>query len=96
MDLGNGYKMIKIGGGYALHVPVIVIDKKTKKEKQGHQIHYYGCVYQALNGFLRHSMEDPDTVDALRDKIKATIQKIRDLEAQIKDEFSIKILVSKP
>ena len=96
MDIGFGYKIIRRTRGYDLYVPTMNIDPKTEEMKAGFRVYHYGVLYSALIGFLRESLEEPKDLDALRERVQAIVQQLRDLEKQLKDEFSVEVLVSKP
>lgn len=55
--------------------------------------YYYGCVYQALIGFLKKVPLGRD-IDDLRTKVEEIVNLIKGYESIIKETFSIEVLVS--
>lgn len=55
--------------------------------------YFYGCIYQALIGFLKKVPLRKD-IDDLKMKVEEIINIIREAETEIKKTFSIEVLVA--
>ena len=97
MILNDIWSIEEISGGFVLiekrtgHVRKD--GKLTDKTKVIEDNYYYGCVYQALIGFLQKLSIERD-IDDLRTKVEEIIKIIKDAEIEIKKKFCIEVLVS--
>ena len=67
--------------------------KLTGKTKIVENKYFYGCIYQALIGFLQKVPLGRD-IDDLRTKVEEIVNLIKGYESIIKETFSIEVLVS--
>lgn len=72
--------------------------KLTDETKIVEKKYYYGCVYQALKGFLKRAIGTifvgQKNTDDLKTKVEEIVRIINDAETEIKEKFSIEVLVS--
>ena len=67
--------------------------KLTDETKIIEKKYFYGCIYQALKGFL-HKAPSGGDINDLKTKVEEVIKIINDAETEIKENFSIEVLVS--
>jgi len=98
MILNDTYSIEEDSGGFAL------IEKKEGRVKVDGEFvegrtktveikYFYGCIYQALIGFLNKVPSGRD-IDDLKTKVEEIINIIREAETEIKKTFRIEISVA--
>jgi len=98
MILNDIYSIEEDSGGFALiekregrvKVDGEFVEGKTKIVEHKY---FYGCIYQALIGFLNKVPSGRD-IDDLKTKVEEIVNLIKGYESIIKETFSIEVLVS--
>lgn len=97
MILNNTWSIKEDSGGFVLiektEGHIRKDGKLTGETKIVEKKYFYGCVYQALKGFLKRTPLGGD-IDDLKTKVKEVIKIINNAETEIKEKFSIEVLVS--
>ena len=95
MDLNEKYSIEKEANGFSLvektSIEIKKDGKKTGEIKEGQNKRYYGAVYQALQGFVKLTVNEATTASELQIVIDKALSDINKAEADIKDRFRIEV-----
>lgn len=87
VQINEDFRIVKSGHG------IVLIERFLGKDKDGNEKYkegesFYGCLYQALQGFLKKTVDRSGSIDEIKEKVKSSLSDIRDAEYQIKETFS--------
>lgn len=110
IDLGEGFSLSMEANNFTVNETVIGFSwekdehGKYKTDKEGQRIqttcekkvpHFYGTLYNALQGFLRLSVAQEDSLSNMRKRAISVMGLLDEMEKEIKDRFRTEIQVYK-
>lgn len=88
--INDSFTIKRSGEGFTLIQLVNGKDKDGNPKKQ-ESFTYYGCLYQALQGFMKKTVNMAESLDSIRQYVNLAMCDIEDAEGKIKENFSIVI-----
>ena len=89
INLNERWSIKKHGSSWDL-IEVVQGKDKDGNPKDVEKVRYYGTLYQALQGYIDHSMpDDQDSFDLISFHIHSVMNEIAEAKKQIKEEFCI-------
>lgn len=90
LNINEKFKIVKSGENFSLIEKIPGKDSKGKAKDQ-ESTTYHGCLYQALQAFLRKSVDNSGSIEEIYIKISVAVKEIKFSEDMIKATFSTEI-----